>query len=791
MKLFSWFRACKIDIPVYKDFIRKGEFEYICNMLVTLSNECELMRHYKVLAQRIVVLWDCSGTTWLSAYLKEVQRLLHQNLAGEPDTEYPDPAVAVSRDKFGLPRIIPSPLRLKFNEGNPNTVRCILSIVGLYRSIMADPVLKTQTIESGPSASRLVFTSEELSSVRRYFPKTFNWSSAESLMSNSAGPNHSKATKGMAYDAIAFWKYPLVWGYFALLCVITGSYRALYRQMFMAGPLAPLTLFFKRQHRTNKTRKLVLGRLSLKLEAAGKVRVFAITDWWSQCLLYPLHSSIFSFLKRTKTDGTFDQTAPFKSLLKAIEECRFPAYSFDLSAATDRLPIQLQEQILASFVGKLKAACWRGLLTGRPWYLKDHALFYGTGQPMGAYSSWAMLALTHHYVVQVAAWKCGWKKFYPFYAILGDDVVILRKDVAEEYYTLMTSFGVEINRSKSIVSEKGLMEFAKRLISPRGEYTPLGSSVVLQAYRNPYCMTGLVTDALRKSWPLSLAAVERALYCTLPLRRNLAKPSKERMHYRALASCWAALGEFGRSRPLVEQVLSRPDQLIDTTQPLNLTTQLRELCWSIMINAEPEVRRLVRRAHDTLNEFKSTWQVPPKEMLVGSSVLARWFYTVWLTYSWYPAVSYHVAYGYMNAATGEDTISALSDNPEVRRVAELWNRLGSALVSGSEINLTTEELHTVMAWISSAPGSQAKPWWSSDKDSKAKLLQSANRIHKVLRTFEDRLAKVPSYPLVRYGSPGWQSSVALVLIVSDSSLDEGSGSLPGDEFLTTRPSLLA
>lgn len=38
---------------------------------------------------------------------------------------------------------------------------------------------------------------------------------------------------------------------------------------------------------------LHLGRLSKKFEAAGKVRVFAITDAFTQSALYPLHDYLF------------------------------------------------------------------------------------------------------------------------------------------------------------------------------------------------------------------------------------------------------------------------------------------------------------------------------------------------------------------------------------------------------------------------------------------------------------------------------------------------------------------
>jgi hypothetical protein len=53
----------------------------------------------------------------------------------------------------------------------------------------------------------------------------------------------------------------------------------------------------------------VIGQLAIKKEAAGKIRVFAMVDVWTQSILKPLHLALFSFLKSLPNDGTFDQTA--------------------------------------------------------------------------------------------------------------------------------------------------------------------------------------------------------------------------------------------------------------------------------------------------------------------------------------------------------------------------------------------------------------------------------------------------------------------------------------------------
>jgi len=99
---------------------------------------------------------------------------------------------------------------------------------------------------------------------------------------------------------------------------------------------------------------LFLGRLSLKEEAAGKIRVFAITDAITQTVMAPLHEGIFDLLRTIPMDGTFNQDLPLKRLLTRVKLGLLvdpDFYSYDLSAATDRLPIALQTDILSVIMG--------------------------------------------------------------------------------------------------------------------------------------------------------------------------------------------------------------------------------------------------------------------------------------------------------------------------------------------------------------------------------------------------------------------------------------------------------
>lgn len=139
-----------------------------------------------------------------------------------------------------------------------------------------------------------------------------------------------------------------------------------------------------------------VGQLSLKEEAAGKVRVFAMVDVWTQSILKPMHDHLFSILKRIPNDGTFDQRAAVRRCFaKAAQfNCSF---GYDLSAATDRLPIDLQVEVVSFLFGREFALAWKSLLVDREYILfsdgkrglvkEDKVLKYSVGQPMGALSS--------------------------------------------------------------------------------------------------------------------------------------------------------------------------------------------------------------------------------------------------------------------------------------------------------------------------------------------------------------------------------------------------------------------
>jgi len=147
-------------------------------------------------------------------------------------------------------------------------------------------------------------------------------------------------------------------------------------------------------------------------------------------------------------------------------------------------------KIFGTLFGPDFAKVWKDLLVSRSYGLRrkfngrdyDLSLEYSVGQPMGAYTSWAMLALTHHLIIQIAAIKAGYTRRFVSYAVLGDDMVIWNEKVAKVYLSIMKDLGLEINLSKSIISPHGKgYEFAKKVFIGGQDVSPISYDEYSQA----------------------------------------------------------------------------------------------------------------------------------------------------------------------------------------------------------------------------------------------------------------------------------------------------------------------
>jgi len=302
---------------------------------------------------------------WLKACHVCLQRALaHNPVHSLRDIE---PSLPLPRTINGYPGFIPRYHRLALRKGDPVTCRFWLGLFSLYRALkVPEYKLKTSTItdeftgdydaminmcyfiwESPLLGSMLSGYKRSLFGFLPHFAswqKTLDLGPRSIVWSRAASPSNKVAAFGFMTDAKALWDseaYPAFYRYICLLKE-NGSLSAVkfLRRFLDAKNLASeLPKGFCPNSKKSWDGKSV-GQLALKEEAAGKLRVFALVDMWTQSLLTPLHKALFKLLKGIPNDGTFDQNASVKRSTQKAKSSGC-AYSFDLTAATDRLPAKL------------------------------------------------------------------------------------------------------------------------------------------------------------------------------------------------------------------------------------------------------------------------------------------------------------------------------------------------------------------------------------------------------------------------------------------------------------------
>jgi hypothetical protein len=464
------------------------------------------IRLYHNFTKYLSVMNRRHGGEFLVKYLKACHLAVSKYLAGEPfhslreiEPELPLPRLS----KSGLPCIIGTRDRKSLELNNPMVIRLYLNLFSLYRVISIPGKVKLSTITDGFSGVESSLKNLEnwigikSPSILQDFLKDVHLRPMDKfLISEKSSPTSSKSWTGMVVDLCLLKTDPIL--YKSLIKVMSKTcslpLNSFFKELSDNVPsvysfsfdwlLSNVKDVFKRdvveynqlvEPGRNKlfipsgVPGLGLGQLSTCLEAAGKVRVFAMVDSWTQTACHSLHNYLMDLLNQIPNDGSKDHGVAFeRAVQKAIKYgC---CYGYDLSAATDRLPLSLQTRFISTLFGKDFSEAWSTLLVGRHYSFFDKdenvskSLKYAVGQPMGAKSSWTMLALTHHMIMQYCSWRLGQIGWNILYEIVGDDIVIFSRDLAKEYLSVMTAIGVPINSSKSVVSKKGIVtEFVKRI----------------------------------------------------------------------------------------------------------------------------------------------------------------------------------------------------------------------------------------------------------------------------------------------------------------------------------------
>jgi hypothetical protein len=499
-------------------------------------------------SSRVQLLFRHNGIQFTILYLKGCLFVINTFLSGKKLTTAEVPGKVRVKVVNGLPSILPTYVRHGLRCRNIHFIHIWTSVTNMYKGLEGkyDAVDISTIIQPHPD-----FTNNIAFKVLEQFVPVF-WHIVKSKLlgnlkpslvikhlfaTSKAGPGHANAVLGAPRDAF-IWFNPdestgisrntvLEW----LVATGNDGVRKLFRvaakryaliQQIIDHTVSKIpdhvpgqsrqilvnrttTLIGGVDHLDAKSMPRILGRLHDLYEPAGKIRVVAIVDYWTNAVLKPLHDWMFDLLRLIPSDATFDQEGRLKEFCqRGYTDC----WSVDLSAATDTIPLELYRALMRPILGDHLVNLWLELLTGRNFLHKfapkterefhsptDFDLVkYGRGQPMGALSSWSSMAMVHHLLVQYAAFlqenkflsdlhaidylmgiqverlKLSWFKDY---LVLGDDVIIAHEGIAREYLRLAEALGIKVSLMKSFISEDGFINFASQSFVGTTNVSPL------------------------------------------------------------------------------------------------------------------------------------------------------------------------------------------------------------------------------------------------------------------------------------------------------------------------------
>jgi len=427
----------------------------------------------RLYVKHIASLIQHNGLVHTIKRIKLYRLCITKFICGEPLHNVPM-VIGLYRDGF--------PKQLKFLRslivsGDLRSTRYVLTILGLSRALKAEGIVSYSSI-----TTPAIVNESTIQSIEKFIPIFISdnniplyeggWEKMNAGLSTKAGP-HGLATF-TSWKSVFYLPDKLILDIKEFGGSELYNYILLIRSTFdreIMDKFFNLRDTFKTKVFDKKTKVKVLKeksfkafkdtpdirKLSIVHDPELKERVIAILDWFSQEALRPFHNYLFSVLRTFSQDRTFTQDPVI------TDKHRKQSYhSLDLSAATDRFPISLQHCLVKHLTASAnKADAWKSILTSIPYRTPEgDLLHYEVGQPMGAYSSWAIFTLSHHLLVQYAAYDLGYTKFKE-YILLGDDIVIYHDAVAKRYTELVVEIGAEISLMKSHTSSR-TYEFAKR-----------------------------------------------------------------------------------------------------------------------------------------------------------------------------------------------------------------------------------------------------------------------------------------------------------------------------------------
>lgn len=221
------------------------------------------------------------------------------------------------------------------------------------------------------------------------------------------------------------------------------------------------------------------GRISVIQEGGAKARVVAMPNAWLQFYCMPYHNYLMRVIRLLESGAWTGlghtwgmscatmQTVGVSMALAALEQRRFCA-AVDLSSATDRFPLKLQQRT-CSILGIYEFGKALEDLRGPWWGLEGSTRtkwYYEVGQPMGLYGSFPLFHLTHYLLLNSLAMSLHLEPNGSHFAVLGDDVLVFNEELRSEYLRALKALQVPVSQHKCY--EGNLVEFAGFLITTSG-----------------------------------------------------------------------------------------------------------------------------------------------------------------------------------------------------------------------------------------------------------------------------------------------------------------------------------
>lgn len=422
---------------------------------------------------------DTRGLIWTADTIKLHRLALTRYLAGHPLSR--PSGIGLTSD--GLPKLLPSELRDLIREGNFRAIALGLTLLSCSRVILGGKPVDTEAIKKEWKGKSDIISQYIPDFLTHFGIKPFKTTWKQFHWSTKGSPSGPALV-----SALLSWRLlpqELKKDHISLGGSAFGRIYQRYEQ-YTDAIWTDLESHFP-------IKRNLIRKLSVKADREGKSRVFAMLDYYSQTVLKTIHDNLFQGLRRIPMDRTFVQ-AEGLDLGKPSDHY----HSLDLSSATDRFPMQLQQKLIAALIGRNKAAAWARILVKYPYDLNGEQILYRTGQPMGAYSSWPAFTMTHHLLVYAAAREVGLTNFTG-YALLGDDIVICHDQVADKYREFLQILDVPISEQKSHVS-KDTFEFAKRWFYRGLEVSPFPLSGLQEVSKKYFLLLELLRAADKRGF---------------------------------------------------------------------------------------------------------------------------------------------------------------------------------------------------------------------------------------------------------------------------------------------------